>query len=46
MRSEAESCEPLLLSNCSERPPLEGVYLALISRKPSAKVLIAEVSVV
>ena len=45
MRSAAESGEPLLLSNCSERPPFEGVYLALIAMKPSAKFLIAVVRV-
>ncbi len=45
MRSDAESCEPELLSNCSKRAPVEGVYLELTSRKPSAKFLTAEVSV-
>ena len=45
MRSDAESCEPEFLSNCSEREPVEGVYLELTSRKPSAKVLMAEVRV-
>ena len=45
MRSDAEVCEPVLLSNCSERAPVEGVYLAFTSRKPSAKSLTAAVRV-
>lgn len=46
MRSTALSGVPLLRSYCSARPPSEGVYLAFKRRKPSAKFLIAEVSVV
>ena len=45
MRSEAEVWEPELLSYCSESAPVEGVYLALTSRKPSAKSLTAVVRV-
>ena len=37
---------PLLLVYCSDNPPLEGVYLALMAMNPSAKVLTAEVRVV
>lgn len=31
--------------NCSASPPPDGVYLALMARKPSAKFLMALVSV-
>ena len=46
VKSVALTGLPVDLLNCSAKPPPEGVYLAFTTRKPSAKALIAVVSVV